>query len=146
MRQLKYFTSDVQAIEKAQDALEKQGFDKKRLKVFSRDNSQRHYDGLFVHSEKHFQNHFLSSSIFHFVIIFCAGTLALSFAWLSFTQLALLVFLGHGIVYLAKLLKFSNKVTRDVSDTVYFLVIDVDKESEEMVSRIAERQQNLIAQ
>ncbi|MFL0802661.1 MAG: hypothetical protein K6L81_03015 [Agarilytica sp.] len=146
VKQLKYFTKDPAAVKSATNALARQGFDINRLKVFSRDNSHHRYDGLLVESEHNAQTRELSISILFYVSFFMLGTLAISSSLISFTTLS---FILIAIVVLAKLLSRSGLVflsTPMPSKEVYFLIVDVDSQSEKMVSKIANAEPMLLSQ
>ncbi len=155
LKQLKYFTWDVEAIKKAQYALEMKGFDKSRLKIFSREYSDRSLEessasrpgkknSIPLENSPHKNN--FSMSVLTMVGVFCFGSVALSAGLIGFPGLAALVFLGYFLVHALKLVGFSGR--RSVVEPkrpvqAYYLVIDVDAQSEKIVSRIAARLQGL---
>ncbi len=146
VKQLKYFTKDPAAVKSATNALARQGFDTKRLKVFSRDNSHHRYDGLLVESENNSQTRALSLSILFYVCFFLLGTLAISSSLISFTAFSFLLF---SAVVLGEMLSRSGLVflsTPMSSKEVYFLIVDVDSQSEKMVAKIASAEPMLLAQ
>ncbi len=146
MKQLKYFTENPAAVKHATDALARQGFDTRRLKIFSRDNSNHQYDGLLVQTENNSQSHDLATGILFYACFFIMGSVAISSSLISFTMLACLVF---GIVIFTKAVSFTRLVFLSAprpSKEVYFLVVDVDSHSEKIVSKVASAEPMLLAQ
>ncbi len=155
LKQLKYFTWDVETIKKAQYALEVKGFDKSRLKIFSRECSDRSLEESNASSlgkknsipqESALQKNKFSMSVLTLVGVSCLGSIALSAGLIGFPGLAALVFLGYFLVHTLKFMGFSGR--RSAAEPrkpvqAYYLVIDVDAESEKIVSRIAARLQGL---
>ncbi len=146
VKQLKYFTKDPAAVKSARNALARRGFDTKRLKVFSRDNSHHRYDGLLIESENNSQTRELSISILFYVCFFMLGTFAISSSLISFTTFSIFLI---AVVVLGNVLSRSGLVflsTPMSSKEVYFLIVDVDSESEKMVAKIASAEPMLLAQ
>lgn len=155
LKQLKYFTWDVETIKKAQYALEVKGFDKSRLKIFSREYSERSLEESnasclgkknSVSQETAPHKNKFSMSVLILVGVSCLGSIVLSAGLLGFPGLAALVFLGYFLGYTLKCMSFLDRRNAVVSKKpvqAYYLVIDVDAESEKIVSRIAARLQGL---
>lgn len=146
MKQLKFFTHDAHALDRARSALEQQGFDQSHLKVFCRDNSKRRYDGLLIQSENNSQTERLSSGIFYYGLIFIIGAAAIANQWIDFTLFAGVIFLSHIVQSLFSFLKKKPVLQDRLVKKVYFLVVDVDNHSEKHVSRIVRKNPMLIAQ
>ncbi len=146
MKRLKYLTHDPAAVKNAIRALAQKGFDVNRLKVVSRDNSRHHYDRLITASENDAQARAFSFSILFYVCFFMFGSLAISLSFIDFPALVLLIFASVFIIKIlhsAGLLLFSGvKPSREV----YFLVVDVDKQSEGMVSKVTSAEPRLFSQ
>ncbi len=146
MKQLKFFTKDARALDRAKRALEKQGVDPSQLKVFSRDNSKHRYDGLLVQSENESQYEHLSLSIFYYVVLCLFGTIAIANHWVDFVGFSAFIILAYLFKYIFSLAHQTPKLQTSLVKTVYFVVINVDQKTERLVSRVTKKTPELIAQ
>lgn len=152
MKQLKFFTSQVDTLKATQDELEKKGFTADKLHVFVKDNSHHSFDGLVLQSKHQEENSTVRWGTMMFVVLTFLAAFALFSQWISFLGFATIMGIYSLVPLFAKKevrSKYADKYASNKTalKEVYFLIVDVNKGKEEnVVARIAKHHSDLISQ
>jgi len=146
MKQLKFFTNHAKTLEATQNELARKGISPSNLHIFIKDNSKHRYDGLILLSNREQENSALDNRIFVYVLLSLLAVIALFHQWISFLGFAIVMILPAVLPFVLNGLITSTCVKKDTLKKVYFLVIDVDEEKQDLVKSVVKNYPDLVLQ
>ncbi len=146
MKQLKFFTSRADTLRATECALKKSGITRKRLHVFTRENTQNRYDGLILASQHREDQDALTGDVTILVSTMLVGSVGVYYDILNFTTFGLFCIAVSVLPFLRRWLSSRSSLSDSHINKVYFLVVDVDDKEAQEVTSILESQSGLVTQ
>lgn len=148
MKQLKFFTSQSETMQATKAALIALGVAPNKMRVFARDNSRHHFDGLVMASSRELEEASADKTTAIYAVSCLLASFGIYAGWFGFVEFFACVLL-FGAVSMARHLFAKPKTLvkeNQAGDSVYFFVVDVEDEKEARVSCLTKQCPGLIAQ
>lgn len=144
MKQLKFFTNQVGSLHATENALRKGGIDQHNLRVFTRPNKQRRYDGLILASQGATEQVSFSTDIVLIVFAMFAGSIALYNHLVDFSAFAVICMAMFMLPLALSYFRSNIALHKNLDENVYFIVVNVDEKEEGTVANILNQQPGIL--